>query len=112
VSYLVVKRHDAEPGEALVVGDGERLSWERRPTEWDGWLYCESRAGVRGWVPEQWLRLEGDQAVMVRDYDASELTVSEGDVVEGELVESGWLLARDAGGRRGWVPLVCLGSRT
>ena len=106
--YVVVSAHVPLPGEPLVISAGERLRWERRPTEWAGWLFCESAPGVRGWAPEAWLTIDGEEAVMVRDYDARELAVGEGDFVDGELVESGWVLARDAAGGRGWVPLACL----
>lgn len=108
MSYAVTTARAPEPSEALAVSKGERMTWERRPTEWEGWLFCRAASGVEGWVPEAWLHLEGMHAEIDRDYDATELNVSVGDVVEGELVESGWLLAHDASGRAGWVPLACL----
>ena len=108
MSYTVVEAHAPEPGEALVASKGERLRWERKPTQWDGWLYCETAAGVRGWVPERWMKLAAEDGEMLHDYDATELTVSVGDTLEGELLESGWLLARDASGKRGWVPMECV----
>jgi hypothetical protein len=51
------------------------------------------------------MTIEGASATMKRDYDATELTVNPGDVLQGELVESEWLLGRDESGRLGWVPL-------
>ena len=112
MSYRVVKAHAPEPGpesdEVLAVAEGTRLRWQRKPTKWSGWLYCEDIAGVHGWVPEAWLKLEGTEAMIDWDYDATELCVDVGAVLEAELIESGWLLASDGGGRRGWVPLGCL----
>jgi uncharacterized protein YgiM (DUF1202 family) len=45
---------------------------------------------------------------LFRDYDAFELPVEPGDVVEVELTESSWALVSDRVNRRGWVPLECL----
>ncbi len=112
MKYQVVKAHAPDPGDVLVVAKGSWLRWERRPTSWQGWLYCENASGVRGWVPESWLTLESGEAKIERDYDANELEVSVGVVLDEHLSESGWLLARDESGRHGWVPLECVRALT
>jgi hypothetical protein len=45
---------------------------------------------------------------MTRDYDATELNVEPGEVLEGVLTTSGWLLAGSPAGQPGWVPLECV----
>jgi len=84
---------------------GERLSWERRPTDHPGWVWCTNQAGRSGWVPEGWLELHEGQCELRRDYDGTELTVKAGQMVWVELEESGWALVTRHGGGRGWVPL-------
>lgn len=84
---------------------GERLKFERRETEWEGWLWCTSSSGRSGWVPESWLDLEDETGVLRRDYDAVELTVTPGEVLTASQFESGWAWATRENGERGWVPL-------
>ncbi len=106
--FRVIEPHRAEFAEPLVVARGERLRCERRKTQWAGWLWCAAPDGRTGWVPESWVERTGEAGVMARDYDATELTVAPGDVLDGVLTESGWLLADSPTGRRGWVPLECV----
>ncbi len=106
--FRVVNRHASETDQSLVLSMGELIRWERRKTHWPGWLWGVKETGIAGWIPEAWLAIDGASATLIRDYDATELNVSEGQMLQGELVESGWLLAKDLTGRRGWVPLNCV----
>ena len=62
-------------------------------------VWASAADGRAGWVPEGWLQVEGKSGVLLRDYTAAELPLEPGDMVSGELIESGWLWAIDAGGR-------------
>ena len=104
----VAKPHDSEPTVALIVREGEELTFERRPTVWEGWVWCTSSACKSGWVPESWLIVEGTVCKAARDYDSSELRVGVGDEVDALLFESGWVWVRGQGGKTGWVPVACL----
>jgi hypothetical protein len=84
---------------------GERFRYQRRPTPYAGWLFCTHESGKSGWVPEVWVTIEGDECVLRRNYDATELTVAGGDLLRCELVEAEWALCLTADGERGWVPL-------
>ncbi|HEX9934294.1 MAG TPA: SH3 domain-containing protein [bacterium] len=103
--YRVIKMHQPESCNPLSVPRGERLSFERRKTEWPGWLWCKTQNGRSAWVPEPWVSIEGSACVMERDYDSRELSVKPDDVLTGILALCGWLLAENGDGRRGWVPL-------
>ena len=105
VRYRALEPHTPDPGVALAVGQGERLRFERRPTEWEGWLWCTAEGDRTGWVPESWVAIDGDMCRMRRAYDATELSVAAGDELTGELSESGWVYARNDRGDAGWVPL-------
>ena len=44
------------------------------------------------------------EAVALRDYDGTELTVAKGEMLERLDDEGGWLLCRTSPGRIGWLP--------
>jgi hypothetical protein len=89
----------------LQAAAGERLSYERRASEWPGWLWCTDAAGRSSWVPEAWVSLEANRCVLQRDYSAVELDVEPGELLRVELTESGWAWVTRRTGSRGWVPL-------
>lgn len=101
----VVKPHQPSDPDPLIVRKGARLSFERKETEFAGWIWCTNDSGKRAWVPEHWVDIEGDSCVMKRDYNAIELSVEAGEVLTVEFEESGWAWATKEGGESGWVPL-------
>ena len=111
MSCYIVRAHQSSDEKPLVVSRGERLSFERRKTEWPGWIWCIDKGGRSGWVPEAWVEITGDGCRMKKDYDATELTVSAGEQVTVEIKESGWAWVRTRGGQSGWVPGYCLSQR-
>jgi hypothetical protein len=107
-TFRVIKEHQSSCPSPLVAQKGERLRFERRESEWEGWLWCTSASAKSGWVPESWLHLEDATAVLHRDYNAVELTVAPGEILTSTLLESDWAWATTENGERGWVPLECL----
>jgi len=97
--------HRPDSGFVLEAGRGARLRFERRPTMWAGWVWCPWEGGAGAWVPESWVRIEGDTCVMLRDYTSREVPVDRGDRVISRFTESGWAWVRTEGGDEGWVPL-------
>ena len=77
----------------------------QRESEWAGWVWCTNRDGKSRWVPEAYVERTGDTCVMLRDYEATELSVGVGEalVISGEE-ESGWIWCTNQAGQRGWVP--------
>ena len=88
----------------LILSTGQQLAVGDRESEWLGWLWCTTREGNSGWVPESYVRLKGETATMRRDYDATELSVRAGEELVVEKEESGWLWCTNRAGQRGWVP--------
>ncbi len=107
-TYRVVEAYESSLPDPLVLEAGAELRFERRDSEWEGWLWCTDASGKGGWVPEAWLNLDEGTCTLKHDYKALELSVAVGELVNAERVESGWVLGSSARGERGWVPLKCL----
>jgi RimJ/RimL family protein N-acetyltransferase len=89
----------------LNVGDLVSIEkWETNP-EWLGWVFCVDQNGVKGWVSEKYLEINGNSAKVIRSYDASELDVAKGELVKVHFEEFGWAWAENSKGQQGWVPL-------
>ena len=106
--WLAIEDHTPDASQPLRAAAGEVLGFERRPTEWDGWLWCANSKGYRAWVPEAWVSIDGTVCKMRRDYTSLELDVCKGEVLVVEETESGWAWVENSAGRKGWVPLGCL----
>ena len=107
-TYLATKPWQITYPDPIRGTAGDKLVLGRRDDEFPGWVWVTSASSHSGWVPESWLRVEGDIGVLLSDYNATELLLTPGDTVIGEIVESGWLWATATDGRTGWVPLDCL----
>lgn len=85
---------------------GEMVRIEKRDTtlEWRGWVYCIDQRGVAGWVSENYLKESGPTAVVLKDYDATELDVVSGEEVKIYYEEFGWYWVKNCKGAKGWVP--------
>jgi hypothetical protein len=100
----VTESHAPVHTQVLVAKAGERLLLGRMDDEWPGWIWCTAESGVSSWVPESFLVIEGQEARLVEDYDAAELTVQSGDLLLLQREVNGWWWSTNAQGREGWVP--------
>lgn len=75
-----------------------------KQTDIAGWVWCTAAGGRSGWTPRAWLEQIDGGWKITRDFNALELTVEVGDRLEVLEEESGFYLARSAGGQTGWVP--------
>jgi len=101
----VIKAHESEFPNPIKVKAGAKVSVEDRETIWAGWLWCRTDGGVEGWVPSGYVDRNGNSGTMRRDYDATELTVEIGDILEAVDEASSWLFCRTKTGLPGWVPV-------
>jgi hypothetical protein len=99
--YRVIADYDSPYAEPFCLKKGEMVQIGRRDDEWAGWVWCRSSAGESRWVPEAYLGRDGQ---VLRDYEATELTVKVGDRVTAVFAESGWLWCSSQSGQQGWVP--------
>lgn len=83
---------------------------ERDP-DWSEFVFVTTPCGA-GWVPARHLSRSSSSAVVVEEYDTTELPTEVGDLLEviHEDTESGWLWCRSAVGRQGWVPIKSVTS--
>jgi hypothetical protein len=92
----------------ITVRAGARVLVGADDWEFPGWRWCTGPDQRSGWVPEQLLRREGQEAVLLRDYTARELSVRAGaEVTVGEAI-NGWVWVTAGDGRAGWIPATCL----
>jgi hypothetical protein len=104
----VINAHRPASGPVMYAQKGDLLSFERRPSEYEGWVWCEDDHGVEAWVPESWITVSGEGCRLDRDYVSRELTVEPGERVTYIEQESGWVWVIKDKGLQGWVPLSCL----
>jgi multidrug efflux pump len=90
--------------EPLIAKEGTSLHLSYRADEEPGWAYATSPDKKEGWVPREWLRIEGNRGVLNRNYDATELNLEVGEQLEVTLVLDGWYFCRADDGRVGWIP--------
>jgi hypothetical protein len=102
----VIKAYQRQYEAPIMLKAGEQVQITRQD-RWDDqhrWLWCISEAGKEGWVHESFIETEGEQGIARLDYDALELTVSEGETLTLLDDAGGWYWAQNAAGERGWVP--------
>lgn len=94
----------------LKVGDRVRITKRETNPDWLGWVFCVREDNIGGWVSEKYLEISNDVAVVVKDYDATELAVVSGEIVEKRYEEFGWAWVRNREMKEGWVPLSHLAT--
>ena len=87
---------------------GQPLTIVRRDEEYPAWVWCVGPDRREGWVPLEFLRVDGDHASLLRDCDARELSVKSGEQVAVLEEIGGWTRVTATDGRTGWVRADCL----
>jgi hypothetical protein len=105
---VVIKNHQSDNSEPLIVKTGELIEGQEKKTEWEGWLWCRTQRGLAGWMPKNYLQKQPDKPgcySALRDYNARELTIHIGQSVFILDEENGWALVKTASQEEGWIPL-------
>ncbi|MBT8487014.1 MAG: ligand-binding protein SH3 [Phycisphaerales bacterium] len=88
-------------GASLTLGDTDE--------EYPGWIRTRTPDGNEGWAPASLIDVVGPGRGVARAaYTARELDTRVGDVLTVLRVLAGWAWVRDAGGKKGWVPMKTL----
>ncbi len=72
--------------------------------DWVGWLWCEGKYNNAAWIPKQFLQIQPGHTILNRTYDAKELSVEVGDVLNITEIINGFCMATNETGDQGWVP--------
>ena len=106
MKYSVTRKHKRSFEFAPSVDAGAVVRFMRQDHKNPGWFFGKTSEGIEGYFPVDWfdIQSESEKATAKRAYDAMELTVETGEVLEALDVAAGWLLVRAADGRVGWVP--------
>ncbi len=102
---LVVEEYRSAFPDPIITREGEELEVIPRETDWPGWVWCVRENGNGGWVPTNYIQLNLNSCRMLRDYDATELTVKVDDKLTILAEESGWAYCKTGDNKIGWVPL-------
>ena len=105
--------HEIPDRRPLRLDVGKRVDVGDRDTEWPEFVFVSAAQGS-GWVPARHLSASTGSAVVLTEYDTTELPTRVGeelDVVAEDLA-SGWVWCRSAAGREGWVPLKTLDAES
>lgn len=111
--YTVIKPYTCENENPITLIKGDTVQLGEKSNDngpWPNWIYCISdRTKKEGWTPVQVLKIEDKVGVATTDYDAKEMTVFEGDELEGSTELNGWIWCkRYRDNEEGWVPKDCL----
>ena len=102
---IVIADYKTSFTDPLKIQKGDKLKTEDRESDWPGWIWCITKDRKEGWVPQNYLDIDGDWGYALQDYNATELTVSLGEELIIEKQESGWIWVSDEEGNKGWIPL-------
>ena len=101
----VVRSHITSDPHPVRFARGDILSIGHHDQQWRSYVWCTDQSGNAGWAPESYLEMSGaHEATGLRDYDATELTVGPGELLEVLEEAGGWLRCRSSGGHEGWIP--------
>jgi len=101
----VIADYESPFSDPLKLHEGDVVQIEEKESEWTGWIWCISKEGKQGWTPNNYLEIQGKNAKLLQDYDATELTVTIGEELIIGKQESGWIWVSNKEGKKGWVPL-------
>ena len=79
-----------------------------KETDIEGWVWCTAEDGRGGWTPSAWLCQEGGRWRIDRNFNAIELTIAPGELLDVLAEESGFYRVEKADGETGWVPADCV----
>lgn len=107
VKRKVIADYESPYPESIRFAKGEKVKIGAKFDEdsgWDNWYLCEGQQGKKAWVPVQYLDINGDTGIINTPYDARELTIHKGEILETFEEINGFAMAVNSKGMKGWVP--------
>ncbi len=100
----VVQGHAGDHTKMIAVRAGDEVTVGHRNVMYPEYVWCASQSG-HGWVPVDFLEMTGPQeARVLHDFVADELTVVPGEILDVVEDLGSWLRCRDSNGVEGEVP--------
>ena len=101
----VVRPHLTSAPDPVRFVAGDMLGIGHHDQQWRTYVWCTDQRGHAGWAPDSYLAVSGaHEATALCDYDATELTVSMGELLDVMDEAGGWLRCRTSSAREGWIP--------
>jgi hypothetical protein len=101
----ILRQYQSAYPDPLILKPGDDLKVQPKESEWSGWIWCVSRTGQAGWVPESFVERTDESCRLIREYNGTELTVNTGERVTVLAEESGWFWCVNQTGLYGWIPI-------
>ncbi|MFC1853475.1 SH3 domain-containing protein [candidate division CSSED10-310 bacterium] len=106
--YKVINDYESPYPESITFQTGERVKVGQEFTadpDWQDWVWCIGQHNNEAWVPKQYLMIQGQTGIFLRDYDARELSARVGEVLVVFEIVNAFALVENQHGENGWVPL-------
>ena len=107
-TYRCIKEYLSPYPDSIMFSKGERVQigeeYEGDP-DWKDWIRCQASNNREAWIPKLYLVINEDEGVLLREYDALELSLSVGDVLEIREIVNGFGRAEKMNGEQGWAPM-------
>jgi hypothetical protein len=106
--YRCTKDYHSPYPDSILFFKGERVrigeEYDGDP-DWKDWVRCQTANGNEAWIPKSYLKIDGNEGSLLQDYDARELSVTIGEILEVTEIVNGFGLAEKKDGQHGWVPM-------
>jgi hypothetical protein len=94
----------------LVLAPHDQVKVGPKDATWVGWVWVTAGDGRSSFVPEDHLAIHGEQATVIKAFNARDLSVKKHEPVTALREVDGWLWCRNAAGAEGWLPTFVLKS--
>jgi hypothetical protein len=109
---VVLKPYERPYSDPIAVKAGDRLYPDfAKHTGIEGWVWCKAEDGRSGWTPRNWMQRAGEEWRITRDFNAIELNIQPGEILDIGFEQSGFYWVRKSSGETGWVPCVNVAVR-
>lgn len=103
---IVTESYETVYKNPIKLKTGDSVQIEKRETnpDWLGWVFCRNQQGISGWVSEKYLQESANTAIVIKDYEATELDALANDEIKIYYEEFGWCWGKNKNGTKGWIP--------
>ena len=111
--YRVIEAYQSPYPTPIVFQEGEQVEIGKEfadDPDWKNWVWCKGKNEKQAWVPLQYLIIKEETGIFRRNYNALELSVSEGEELSVYEEVNGFGMAEKTDGNKGWVPLKNLAA--